>query len=153
MITKDLIVDLVEEKLKGTDKYIVDVSVTHDNRISVYLDSDHKLTINDCTEVSRFIESQLNRDTEDFELLVSSYGLDKGFKLKRQYLKNIGKEIEVILKSGEKKQGKLINVNDNGIEIIMIKNNKKKAKNTEKETLNLLFNNIKETKAVITIKK
>ena len=153
MIKIQLIKELVEKALEGTDKYLVNISVSPDNRIYIYLDSDTELTINDCTGISRFIESNLDRNTEDFELQVSSYGLDKGFKLKRQYLKNIGKEVQVIEKSGEKKQGKLVYVDENGIEIEVINKTDKKTKKTEKSKLKLLFDDIKETKPIVSFKK
>lgn len=155
MINAELIRDLVNTKFEGTEKYLVDISITPDNRIYIYIDSDKHLTINDCVEVNRYLISNLDKDKEDFELLVSSAGLDKGFTLKRQYLKNIGNEVEVVLKSGEKKYGKLLNADDNVIELEVLAESAKKAKNknVNTEKIVLSFDDIKETKAVISFKK
>lgn len=154
MLSVELIEKLVNQNLEGTDKFLVDVNVTSDSRIYVYLDSDEDLTVSDCIQVSRYIESNLDRDNEDFELLVSSSGLDRGFKVKRQYIKNIGREVQVILESGEKKAGILIAVDDNEIELeVLPPDNKKKKTTVVTGNIKLLLKDIKETKAVISFKK
>ncbi|MCD4679479.1 MAG: ribosome assembly cofactor RimP [Bacteroidales bacterium] len=154
MLSVELIEKLVNQNLEGTEKFLVDVNVTSDSRIYVYLDSDEDLTVSDCIRVSRYIESNLDRDKEDFELLVSSSGLDRGFKVKRQYIKNIGREIQVILESGEKKAGILIAVDDNEIELeVLPPDNKKKKITVVTGNIKLLLKDIKETKAVISFKK
>ena len=150
MINKDLVQKLAEEKLEGTDKFLVEVSVNKGNKISVFLDSDSSLSIEDCISVSRHIESTLDRETEDFELNVSSAGLDHPFKLIRQYKKYQGKEVEVLKTEGNKLIGLLIEVNTDGI-LIEIPANKKKK--TDKQQISLLFENIKETKGIISFKK
>ncbi len=120
----------------------------------MYLDADEDLTVSDCIKVSRYINSQLDRDKEDFELLVSSSGLDRGFKVRRQYIKNIGREVQVTLESGEKETGILLAVDDNEIELELIPLDKKKKKITVvTEKIKLLFKDIKETKVVISFKK
>ena len=88
MINRDLIIQLTEEKLKK-DQFIVEVTVGQANRISVLLDSETGITIDDCIQVSRHIESNLDREAEDFELQVSSAGLGQPFKVHRQYIKNL----------------------------------------------------------------
>jgi len=154
MLSVELIEKLVNQNLEGTEKFLVDVNVTSDSHIYVYLDSDEDLTVSDCIRVSRYIESNLDRDKEDFELLVSSSGLDKGFKVKRQYIKNIGREVQVILESGEKKAGILIAVDDNEIELeVLPPENKKKKITVVTGNIKLLLKDIKETKAVISFKK
>ena len=150
MINKDLVQKLAEKKLEGTDKFLVEVSVNKGNKISVFLDSDSSLSIEDCISVSRHIESTLDRETEDFELNVSSAGLDHPFKLIRQYRKYQGKEVEVLKTEGNKLIGLLIEVNTDGI-LIEIPANKKKK--TDKQQISLLFENIKETKGIISFKK
>lgn len=77
MIAKEQIISLAEEALKDTDRYVVDVTVSSDNVIEVYIDSDTSVTIDDCVEASRYIEEHLDRDAEDFELSVSSAGIDE----------------------------------------------------------------------------
>jgi len=72
MIAKETVQAIIEEILSGTDKFLVEVAVHPTNMISVYLDSDSSLTIQDCQEINRAIENKLNRDKEDFDLTVSS---------------------------------------------------------------------------------
>lgn len=155
MLSLEFIKKLVNQHLEGTDKFIVDIKLTSDNRIFVYLDADENLTVSDCINVHRHIESQLDRDTENFELLVSSAGLDKGFKIKRQYLKNVGRDVQVTTNDTIKTIGKLIAVDDSGIELEKLpeKKNKKKTTNQDIENIKILFEDIKETKAVISFKK
>ncbi|NCF75542.1 MAG: hypothetical protein GWO87_03600 [Xanthomonadaceae bacterium] len=94
MIEKKKIKNLVDEKLQNTEKFLVDIKIKSGNKILVFLDSDKSITIKDCADINRYIISKLDKEKEDFELRVSSAGLDKPFKLLRQYKKNIGKEVE-----------------------------------------------------------
>jgi ribosome maturation factor RimP len=87
MVEKTNILELVEEHLKGTDKFPVEVQIKGNNIITVIIDGDTGVTIDDCIRLSKHIESKLDRDTEDFELRVSSFGADKPLKMKRQYKK------------------------------------------------------------------
>ena len=73
MITKDIISDLTNEALADSDRFLVDVKVKPGNVIEVYIDSDTAVNIDNCVEVSRYIESKLDRDVEDYELNVMSY--------------------------------------------------------------------------------
>ena len=76
MIDKFKVLDIVKDVLEGSDKYLVNMKITPDNRIFVDIDGDNGINIDDCIEVSRAIENSLNRDEEDFELNVSSAGAD-----------------------------------------------------------------------------
>ncbi len=116
MIEKSKIIRLVEEKLTG-DQFLVDVSVSSTNVITVLIDSDSGITINQCVEVSRHIEGNLDREAEDFELSVYSAGLGLPFLVHRQYVKNQGKEIEVLTTTGLKYSGILLNVTDDGFDL------------------------------------
>lgn len=150
MIDKNLIIQLTEECLDGTNKFVVEIKVKSGNVIDVVLDSDQSINIDDCIEVSRAIESKLDRDIEDFALNVYSAGLDQGFKLIRQYKKYIGKEISVLFLTGKKYKGILLEVNSDSIKIEIPANKKKK---TEKTTAEYRFEEIKETKAVVSFRK
>ncbi|MDD7276333.1 MAG: ribosome assembly cofactor RimP, partial [Bacteroidales bacterium] len=77
MITKEQIIKLAEEALEGSDKFVVNVSISKNNVIGLYLDSDSSVTIDDCVKVSRYINERLDRDVEDYELNVSSAGIDE----------------------------------------------------------------------------
>lgn len=107
MIEKIKILELVNQALEGTDKFLVNLKVTPDNRIYVDIDGDNGITVDDCIELSRAIESQLDRDEEDFALDVSSAGADQPLKLTRQLVKNIGREVDVLAMDGEKTTGVL----------------------------------------------
>ena len=72
MIDKLHILDVITSSLDGTDKYLVDLKITADNRIYVSIDGDNGILIDDCVDLSRKIENSLNRDEEDFELNVAS---------------------------------------------------------------------------------
>ena len=99
MIDREKITELIAGKL-DENMFLVDVSVNQNNVIQVEIDSYTGLTIDQCVAVSRHIESSLDRDLEDFELQVSSPGAGHPFKVKEQYRKNIGREVELTMKSG-----------------------------------------------------
>ena len=87
MIEKGLIVQLAEEAIRETDLFLVEVKMKPNDVIEVYLDSDTAVNIDQCVAVSRFIESEMGRDVQDFELSVLSYGLSGALKLPRQFAK------------------------------------------------------------------
>ena len=115
MIEKIKILELVNDALNGSDKFLVNLKITPDNRIYIDIDGDQGVTIDDCIELSRAIEGQLDRDVEDFALDVSSAGADQPLKLTRQYVKNIGRDVEVVMIDGEKLEGELIAADDSTI--------------------------------------
>lgn len=151
MITKAEIIHLAEEALAGTDRFIVEVLVKMDNVIMVFIDADSSVTIDHCVDLSRYIEHQLDRETEDFELRVSSAGLDHPFKLMRQYTKNIGMPVQVQLKDGETHVGKLLSADEKGISIdlILVKKLNKIKKEVSGGTVSFAFEQIEEVKPVI----
>lgn len=153
MISKQKIADLIEEHLTGTDKFLVEFSVSASNQIIVFIDGDNGVTIADCIALSRKIESNLDRETEDFELDVSSAGLDLGLRVNRQYVKNIGRTVDVKLIDGIKLTGVLKAVDEKNIRIELLPA-KKKKKTEEIADINKIINfkDIKETKVVITFK-
>ena len=104
MINKELITGLVNEWLSGNEYFLVDVSVSADMNIVVEIDHKDGVWIEDCVELSKFIESKLNRDEEDFELEVGSAGIGQPFKVVQQYENHIGDEVEV-LSEGRKTRG------------------------------------------------
>lgn len=155
MINEKKIIDLVLEKISETDIYIVDVAVKPTNKIFVEVDSLAGLQIKDCVQISRFVEQNLDRDVEDFELQVSSPGLDEPFKILKQYHKYIDKDVEVLLKNGEKNSGKLLNANSEEISLEItkkVKDEKTKKKKTVTEQVVFKMNEIKETKVLISFK-
>lgn len=155
MITEKRIRELVEEKIAGSSNYIVEIRVRPVNRISILLDNDNNLSINDCIEVSRYVEHQLDRETEDFELEVSSPGLDQPLKILRQYIKHIGKQVDVLTSEGKKITGELKSASEEGIVVETRAKEKvegKKSKQLIVREHKLPFSQVKETKIVISFK-
>jgi ribosome maturation factor RimP len=143
---------MVEEKLSET-MFIVDISVGLGNAISVVIDSDHGLSIDKCIEMSRHIEHQFDREVEDFSLEVSSPGLTQPFKVLRQYLKNLGKEVEIVTSKGDKLVGILKSADEKSFFAEVTSNVKIDGKKTvEVKTIEFFPDDIKTVKPVITFK-
>jgi ribosome maturation factor RimP len=117
MITKEQIISLAEEAMKDTDRYVVNVTISKSNVIELFLDADSSVTIDDCVEVSNYINEKLDRDVEDYELNVSSAGIDEPLLKMRQYKKYIGKDLIVTDIEGVKKMYKLLSFNDEQLEV------------------------------------
>lgn len=113
MIEKETIKKLVDEWLEGKDYFLVDIEIGNDNKIVVEIDHADGVWIEDCVELSKHIEDNLDRDKEDFELEVGSAGLGQPFKVLQQYVNFIGKEVEVLDAEGKKYKGVLKEVNGN----------------------------------------
>lgn len=148
-MTNSDIASIVNEHLEGTGKFLVDVLVKPANRIFIFIDGDHGVTISDCAELSRYIESKFDRETEDYELNVSSSGADHPIRLPRQYGKNIGRSLQVWLDDDTTVAGQLESVDEDGI---VIKTKEDKKKKLPAETLSLPFHKIKESKVIISFK-
>lgn len=140
------ITSLVQQTIENSDVFIVDIQIRPGNKISVFLDADNAITIEKCKQISRFIESNLDREKEDFELIVSSAGIGNPLKIPRQYKNKIGKEVEVIAKTGIKEKGILLEADDKSFKIEVLKGKKKEAK---KEIIAFNYEDIKETKEII----
>lgn len=155
MITKEKIQDIITETIKEKEAFIVDLSISSSNKINILIDSVKGFTIDDCVEVSRLIESKIDRDVEDFELEVSSAGLSEPFKVKEQYKKNLGNDVETITKGGIKIKGILSDVTDTDFEIEeskMVKVEGKKKKQNVIEKRRFAYDQVKSTKIVIKFK-
>lgn len=110
MIESNTVKAIVEEWLSDKDYFLVDVEVSADDRIVVEIDHADGVWIEDCADLSRFIEERLSRDDEDYELEVGSAGLGQPFKVEQQYHNFIGKEVDVMTADGKKIQGTLTSV-------------------------------------------
>ena len=102
MIDKNVVTRIVNEWLEGKDYFLVDITVSPDDKIVVEIDHAEGVWIDDCVELSRYIESKLNREEEDYELEVGSAGIGQPFKVLKQYLIHIGTDVEVLAKDGKK---------------------------------------------------
>jgi ribosome maturation factor RimP len=151
MIDKVLIAGIVNEKLTE-DQFLVDVTISSSNVIHVMVDSDSVISINQIVEISRYIEDKLDREVEDFELSVFSAGLSEPFSLVRQYKKNLGTEIEVLLTSGQKLIGMMTKADDQGIDLEVT--TKEKSEGSKKKELitrvhPIGYSEIKEAKKIL----
>jgi ribosome maturation factor RimP len=154
MIEKALVKEIVEDYLKDSDKYLTDVKVEPGDRIVVEIDSDQAVSIDDCIVLTKYIESKLDRDVEDYELEVGSAGISSPYKVLRQYKKNTGKEVEILLKSGLKYSGILKEAGEDTIILTVEKQVKPegaKRKITVEEDLTFTFDEIKYTKNIIKV--
>ena len=155
MIKESTVRELIDETIEGTDIFLVDLKISGGNKISVLVDAIGGLPITDCMKVSRGIEHNLDRESEDFALDVSSPGLDKSFKVFRQYEKNIGRSIKISTLEEGVFDAKIISVDEPKIEleieeIITKCDITEGAKKGDK--LNLSISEIKEAKINISFK-
>lgn len=152
MIAKEKIVEIVNEWLDGKDYFLVDVTVSRNDEIVVEIDHADGVWIEDCVELSRFIESHLDRDEEDFELEVGSAGIGQPFKVHQQYVNHVGKDVEVLASDGKKYRGVLKEVNDDAFTITVTE--KVKAEGTKRPKLEQVdytwaYGDVKYTKYLI----
>jgi len=156
MIDKKRVLELAEERIAERDPklYVVEITISADNRIALDLDREEGfVTIDDCISVSRNIEHNLDREAEDFSLEVSSAGMTKPFRVLKQYLKNVGRDVRVqTLEHGRAVEGLLKSADENGF-VIETKEKKriegKKKKEWVIEEIPFNYNEVKETKLVI----
>ncbi|MBP9990764.1 MAG: ribosome assembly cofactor RimP [Bacteroidales bacterium] len=144
MIDKIKVLEIIQDALNGTDKFLVNLKITNDNRIFVDIDGDEGILIDDCIELSRTIENSLDRDVEDFELNVSSAGADSPLKLPRQYRRNIGRQLQVETLDGEKVTGRLEEADDTQCSVKV-----RGTKNTNGETFTFKYADIKVARVLI----
>ena len=153
MINTEKIEKIIKDWTEDKDIFFVALSISPENTIKVSLDKPEGITIDECVLISRMIEAKLNRDEEDYELQVSSPGLNMPFKVIEQYYKNMGNEIEVITQDGLKNKGVLNKVTDTGIELgIKAQVKKEKKKKVIYKNISFDFNQIKTAKTVIVFK-
>jgi ribosome maturation factor RimP len=144
---------LTEEKIQGSNIFLVDLQVKTGNRIFVSLDGDHGVTIEDCASVSHHIESAL-AEGEDHELVVSSFGADQPLRLPRQYAQHIGRSLTVKLNDEAVITGELTAVTNDGIAIKPEQKKKKKKDEQDlPETMSLAFSSISTAKVNISFNK
>jgi ribosome maturation factor RimP len=154
MISKREIIKLAEERINelNNGNYLVAVHISAKNSIKVKMDNINQgVSIKDCVSVSRNIEHNLDREKEDFELQVSSPGLDQPFVVINQYLKNLGNKVTVTTKSNTVLIGELLEANKKEITLkeIKIKKNTATKKKTIENIHQIMMSEIKETKLII----
>lgn len=128
MINKDTVRSIVEKWLDGKEYFLVDIEISPDDRIVVEIDHADGVWIEDCVELSRFIEDHLSRDEEDYELEVGSAGLGQPFKVAQQYHCFVGKDVEVLDADGKKYKGVLKAVEGNDFTVTVQEKQKVEGK-------------------------
>ena len=152
MIDKTALEQVINEALEGTKMYLVTIKVSKDNVIDVALDSDEDITIDDCVAVNDAVLAAFDRDVEDYELTVGSYGITSPLLLPRQYQKNVGYEVEVLTADGRKLKGILAAADDEGFTLTMTVKRKlegKKRPELVEEQERFSYSDIKQTKNII----
>ena len=152
MIDKNIIEKLVNEKIEGTDLFLVEVKIDTRNNIFVFVDSPIGLSIDQCVDISRHIENAFDREVDDFALEVSSPGIGQPLKVLQQYTKTIGRPVEVLFSNGKKITGILKDANTTGILVeFETKEKPEGAKRPQKviKTQELGFDEIKSVKETI----
>lgn len=114
----------VEELLQAflqtrPDLFLVDLKVSVASDITIILDGDQGVSIQDCLDASRAIEFNIDREEQDFSLQVMSAGLSEPLTLPRQFQKNVGRDLEILLEDTTKIQGELASVDDEKITLIL----------------------------------
>ena len=155
MIDRNIVSGIVNEWLEDKEYFLVDVSVSPDDKIVVEIDHAEGVWIDDCVELSRFIESKLDREEEDYELEVGLAGIGQPFKVLQQYLIHIGKEVEVLTRDGKKLEGVLKDANEENFTVTIQKKVKPEGAKRPKlvdEDVTYTYNDIKYTKYLISFK-
>lgn len=158
MVAKEIVRSYAQDRIDEINSglFIVDITISSNNDILVELDKvSGGVSIDDCIRVSRNIEHNLDREEEDFQLQVSSAGMDKPLRVEKQFQKTIGKPVKVILKKHGSVEGTLSAYNDQ--EITITTETKEKIEGSKKKKLviknhNISLVDVKETKRVITFK-
>ncbi|MBQ8838637.1 MAG: ribosome assembly cofactor RimP [Bacteroidales bacterium] len=112
------IIDAIGDEIVARNCFIVDISISRDNDITVTIESETgQIELDDCVSLSRFFETKFDRETEDYSLTVSSAGLDQPFKVHKQFVKALGSKVEVQLKGGRKMIATLVEAKEDSISL------------------------------------
>ncbi|MCD0487109.1 ribosome assembly cofactor RimP [Pedobacter sp. MC2016-14] len=146
--------ELVEEKIADRPElFLVEVKMLPNNKLIIHVDGDQGINIQDCADISRHVGFHLEEENVvavAYNLEVSSPGVGEPLKLKRQYEKNIGRDLSVKLDGGDKKEGELLSVTENGI--LIAEKVKEKGKKAQLVETGIDFSKITETKVLISFK-
>jgi ribosome maturation factor RimP len=152
MIFKDKVLELLNEGLaEKPSVFLIDLTIDSSNKIMITLDGDEGVNLQDCIDISRSIDSNLDREEQDFSLEVASAGVSSPLKLVRQYKKNIGRTLKVKT-TNETIEAELVNADDEKIELTWTTREPKKigkGKETVQKTQEIPYSEIKE--AIVTI--
>ena len=135
MIDKNIIKTAVNEWLEKGDYYLVDLEMTADDRIVIEIDHADGVWIEDCADLSRFLQEKLGEELGDYELEVGSAGIGQPFKVIQQYRNHIGKDVEVLAADGKKYQGVLKSVSDDDIQFVVTVKEKQQVEGKKRPVL------------------
>ena len=135
MIDKQIIKTTVDQWLQKGDYYLVDVEMTADDPIVIEIDHADGVWIEDCADLSRFLQEKLGDELGDYELEVGSAGIGQPFKVIQQYRNHIGKEVEVLTSDGRKQQGVLKSVSDDGNRFVVTVKEKQQVEGKKRPVL------------------
>lgn len=152
MIDIKTLTEFVESRLANSDYFLVDINVSKENEIKIEIDSMQSVDIDFCIKLSKEIEEVFPREPEDYELEVGSAGITAPFKVKKQFLKNIGKEVEILPKVGKKTTGLLVKASEDTFTVrttVKFKpEGKKKPEQREKE-IELKYSDVNSVKYLL----
>jgi ribosome maturation factor RimP len=149
MITKDHIRKLALGHISGTGIFLVDVRLSSTGRITILIDRPESVKIDDCAMLSRQISTDLGEEGGNYELNVSSPGLDMPLLVPEQFRKNEGRMVEVITGEGNHLKGEMMNVTDGGFDLKSVTKIKKEVTET---VMSFNFEDVKSVKVIITFK-
>ena len=148
MVDNLQILELVHNHLEGSDKFLVELKVKAGNKIMVFIDGDQGVNVDDCIQLSRYIESKLNRNVDDYALEVSSPGTEQPLKLRRQYIKNTGRFVKVVKNDETIIEGQLLSSGEESIDLLVQVPIPGKKFKKEEKNISLTYAEIKETKVL-----
>lgn len=149
MIQKTEVEQVINQFIENTDYQLINLTINADNHIVVEIDNFDGVDVDFCAKLTRFIEQHFDRNIEDYDLEVGSYGITAPFKTLMQYRKNIGNDIEILTREGKKLFGQLVEVNDDNFSIdteLKVQVEGKKRKQTQIQTLTFAYSDIKYAK-------
>ncbi len=155
MISRADIESLIGGYLEKKALFLVDITISRENDIEITIESYDRVDIENCADISRIVEQGIDRDAEDYALTVTSAGLDQPFKVFEQYRKSIGKEVVVVLKTGEKIVATLADATGDKIDLKwtkLVKPEGKKRKESVEFSATYSLDHIKSTKTFINFK-
>lgn len=142
MINKETVTEAVKEAIKDTDLFLVDVIFRPADSIVVEIDSPSGLDIDTCSDVTRKVHEILGDELDDYDVEIGSAGVTAPFKVREQYLKNLGNDVEVFTTDGQKLRGVLTSVDDETYTVavdVKVKNPGDKRPHIEQQTRTLRF--------------
>lgn len=151
MISVKNVAQAVEDKIEGTGLFLVEVAVKSGNRIFVEVDKDPAVSIAELASLNRYLESVFDREEEDHDLRVSSPGLDRPLRHAKQFAKHNGRDVKVILNDGRTVEGEM-SAHDDAKVVLITKKKVKGKKELEKNQVELMHDDIKETRLIVKLK-